>query len=155
VGITAAKASTVTALPSYNVSANFSDILALGDAVTHIHLTDGSRVLSLSQQDWTAGSDALGTISDTYQVDVGDTVAGDAQTVASDITVRNVTVADTASNVVNQWDALITLYNDGAGKLTGISLSDANPLVLTADQQVAGAAMISALLPDETIQTAP
>ena len=82
-------------------------------------------------------------------------MAGDAQTVAADISVRNVTVADTASNVASNWNTLVGLYNDGAGKLTGISLSDANPLVLTADQQVAGAAMLTALLPDETIQTAP
>jgi len=140
---------------SDNVSANFSDILALGDTLTHIALTDSSPVLSLSQHDWTAGADALSTISDTYQVDVSGTVAGDAQTVAADISVRNVTVADTASNVASNWNTLVGLYNDGAGKLTGISLSDANPLVLTADQQVAGAAMLTALLPDETIQTAP
>jgi hypothetical protein len=140
---------------SDNVSANFSDILALGNTLTQIHLSDGSPVLSLSQQDWTAGTDALATIDSNYQVDVSDTVAGDAQTVASDGTVRNVMVADTASNIVGNWDTLVGLYNNGTGKLTGLSSTDANPLVLTSDQQTAGAAMISALLPDETIQTAP
>ena len=140
---------------SDNVSANFSDILALGSTLTQIHLTDGSPVLSLSQQDWTAGTDALATIDSSYQVDVNNTVAGDAQTVAADITVRNVAVADTASNIASNWDTLVGLYDSGNGKLTGISLSDANSLVLTADQQLAGAGMISALLPDETIQTAP
>ena len=139
---------------SDNVSANFSDVLALGDNLTAIHLTDGSPVLSMSQEDWTAGTTALATIDGSYQVDVTDTVAGDAQTVASDGHVRQVAVADTASNVVNQWDTLVGLYDGGAGKLTGISLSDANPLVLTADQQTAGADMITALLPDETIITA-
>jgi len=64
-------------------------------------------------------------------------------------------VADTASNIVGNWDTLVGLYNNGTGKLTGLSSTDANPLVLTSDQQTAGAAMISALLPDETIQTAP
>ena len=138
---------------SDNVSANFSDLLALGDTLANIHLTDGSPVLSLSQQDWTAGTDALATIDGTYHVDVTDTAAGDAQTVASDITVSHVMVADTASNIVGQWDVLFGLYNGGAGKLTGISLTDANPLILTADQQTAGADMITALLPDQTIQT--
>jgi hypothetical protein len=109
----------------------------------------------MSEQDWTAGTDALATIDGTYHVDVTDTVSGNAQTAAADSTVRHVMVADTASNIASQWDTLIGLYDDGAGKLTGISLTDANPLILTADQQTAGAAMISALLPDETIQTAP
>jgi hypothetical protein len=140
---------------SDNVSANFSDVLALGNTLTGIHLTDNSPVLSLSEDDWTAGSDALATIDGGYQVDVNNTVAGDAQSVASDITVRSVAISDTASNISDQWDTLVSLYDSGAGKLTGISLSDANPLVLTADQQVAGAGMISALLPDQTIQTAP
>ena len=165
---------------SGNVAANFSDILALGDTLAHIHLSDGSPVLSLSQQDWTAGTDALATIDDTYQVDVTDTAAGDAQVefgggteahaeahrrdnragadaqaAASDGTVRHVLVSDTASGVAGNWDTLVGLYNSGTGKLTEISLSDSNPLILTADQQFAGAAMITALLPDETIQTAP
>jgi hypothetical protein len=140
---------------SDNVSANFSDILALGDMLAGIHLSDGSPVLSLSEQDRTAGFDALATIDGSYQVDVSDTVAGNAQAVASDLTVRQVAVADTASNIVNQWDTLIGLYNDGAGKLTEISLTDANPLILTAEQQTAGAELIAALLSDETIQTAP
>ena len=39
--------------------------------------------------------------------------------------------------------------------LTALSLSDANPLTLTTSQQSAGEAMITALLPEETILTAP
>jgi hypothetical protein len=140
---------------SDNVSANFGDILALGDSLAQIHLSDGSPVLSLSEQDWTAGTAALATIDGSYQVDVGDTVVGDAQTVASDSSVRSVMVADTADNIAGQWDALVGLYDGGAGKLTGISLTDANPLILTTDQQTAGVDMIAALLPDQTIQTAP
>jgi hypothetical protein len=140
---------------SGNVAAHFSDILALGDTLAHIVLTDGAPVLSLSQQDWTAGTDALAMIGDTYQVDVTDTAAGDAQAAALDGTVRHVLVSDTASGVAGNWDTLVGLYNGGTGKLTEISLSDSNPLILTADQQTAGAAMITALLLDETIQTAP
>jgi hypothetical protein len=140
---------------STNVVANFSDILALGDTLTHINFSDSSPVLSLSQQDWTAGTSALAKIDGTYQVDVGSTAAGAAQTVASDSTVRKVLVSDTASNVVSNWDALVSLYDSGNGKLTGISLSDANPLVLTADQNTAGSDMIHALLGDESIQIAP
>ena len=137
-----------------NVSANFGDLLALGDNLSGIDLTDASPVLSLSQSDWSSGATALGTINGTYQVDVTDTVAGDAQAVAADSTVRNVEVSDTASNITGQWDTLVGLYNGGSGKLTALSLTNTNPLILTAAQQTAGADMIAALLPDETIQTA-
>ena len=112
-------------------------------------------IAKILEQEWTAGSTALGTVTNSYQVDVSDAVAGDAQTVASNSTVRSVTVTDTASNIANQWDTLVGLYNGGAGKLTGLSLSDANTLTLTDAQQTAGADMIAALLPNETIQTAP
>ena len=139
---------------SANVSASFGDLLALGGTLAGVHLTDSSPVLSLSEQDWTAGASALATVDGSYQVDVGATVAGDAQALASNATVRNVSVADTASNIVSQWDTLVGLYNNGGGKLAGLSLTDTDPLVLTSDQQTAGAAMITALLPDETIQTA-
>ncbi len=139
---------------SDNVSANFADVLAMGGMLSQIHFTDGSPVLALSEEDWTAGADALATIDGPYQIDVSDTVAGDAETVASDNNVRNVLVSDTASNIANQWDTLIGLYDGGAGKLTAISLNDANPLMLTTDQQTTAADMIAALLPDETIQTA-
>lgn len=135
-----------------NVSSNFGDVLGLGGQLTQIHLTDSSPVLSLSEQDWTAGTDALATIDAPYQVNVSNVVAGDAQTVAADSTVATVQVADTASNIAGNWDALVNLY--GAGKLTGLALSDANTLTLTSDQQSSGAAMIAALMPDETIQTA-
>ncbi len=137
-----------------NVSANFSDLLALGDNLTRIDLTDASPVLSLSESDWSSGTTALGTINGPYHVDVTDTVAGDAQTVAADSTVQNVEVSDTASNIAGQWDTLVGLYNGGSGKLTALSLTDTNPLILTAAQQTAGADMIAAFLPDETIQTA-
>jgi hypothetical protein len=111
-------------------------------------------VLALTQQDWTSGSDALGKIDGSYQVDLSEVNAGDATTIASDSTVRNIAVADTSGDIANSWASLVALYNGGSGKLNAVSLIDADPLTLTAQQQTDGAAMISALLPDETIQTA-
>jgi hypothetical protein len=32
-------------------------------------------------------------------------------------------VEDTANNIVGRWDALIALYDNGDGKLTGLSVS--------------------------------
>jgi hypothetical protein len=137
-----------------NVSANFDDILALGGSLSNLHLTDSTPVLALTQQDWTSGSDALGKIDGSYQVDLSEVNAGDATTIASDSTVRNIAVADTSGDIANSWASLVALYNGGSGKLNAVSLIDADPLTLTAQQQTDGAAMISALLPDETIQTA-
>jgi hypothetical protein len=134
-----------------NVSTSFADVIALGGSLTDITLTDTTPVLALSQADWTTGASALAKITSDYQVDVSDAAAGDATTIAEDSSVRNVLVADTSANIAGQWDALVALYNEGAGKLTGISLTDEDPLALTAEQQSAGASMISNLLADETI----
>ncbi len=136
-----------------NVSSNFGDLLALGDTLSQVHLTDTTPVLSLDEASWTAGTSILGKINSSYQVDVSNAAAGDAASIAADTTVRDVTVADTASNLSDQWDSLVSLYNSGAGKLTGLSLTDNNSLTLTTVQQASGAAMISDLLADETIQT--
>ncbi|HVS52055.1 MAG TPA: hypothetical protein VHD62_06835 [Opitutaceae bacterium] len=137
-----------------NVSDNFADVLALGGSLSNLHLTDTTPVLSLSEEDWTSGADALGKIDGSYQVDLTAVAAGDAQTASDDSTVRQISVADTADDIATSWSTLVDLYNGGAGKLAALALTDSNPLTLTDDQQTAGADMIAALLPDETIQTA-
>lgn len=134
-----------------NVSTGLGDVIALGGSLADITLTDATPVLAMSEADWTTGASALAKITNSYQVDVSDTAAGDAATIAANATVRKVVVADAAANIVGNWDALVALYNDGAGKLTGLSLTDGDPLALTAEQQTTGASMIAGLLPDETI----
>lgn len=136
------------------VSSNFSNILDLGATLTTLHLTDATPVLALTAQDWTAGQDALGTIDVTYEVDISEALAGDATSLGAESTVRELMVADAASNIAGNWDALVALYNEGSGKLKGLSLIDGNSLTLTEEQQTAGATMIADLLADETILTA-
>jgi hypothetical protein len=135
---------------SANVSANFGDIIGLGGMLAKIQLTD-SDPLSLSQADWATGATALSTVDGAYQVDISDALAGDAATAGAGSTVHTIAVSDAAANVAGNWDALVSLYDGGAGKLTGITLADNGPLTLTTDQQTAGAAMIAALLSDATI----
>ena len=137
-----------------NVSANLGDLVALGGTLASVQLSDDSPVLALTQSDWSAGATTLAKFASSYQVDLSQVDAGSAGAVAADSTVRQMAVADTASNLAANWDALVSAYGDGSGKLTGLSLTDAGNLTLTADQQTAGAAMITALLPDETILTA-
>ncbi len=134
-----------------NVSANFGDLLALGGSLSGLHLSDATPVLALAQQDWAAGAAALARIDGSYQVDLSEVSADDASTLAADPTVRQLSVADTSGDIASRWSALIGLFNNGAGKLAALTLTDADPLMLTADQQTAGAAMITALLPDATI----
>jgi len=136
-----------------NVSASFGDLVGLGGQLGSITLTDASPVLALSDSDWTNGASALGAIAGSYQVDVSDTTAGDAQTVAADAHVRNVGITDSTSNVSSQWDNLVSLYNGGTGKLTGISLADGGSLRLTTDQQTTGADLLANLLPDAVVDT--
>lgn len=136
-----------------NVSDNFDDVLALGGSLSSLHLTDTTPVLSLTQADWTSGASARATIDGSYQANLSEVNASDASTLAANSTIAQLSVADTSGDIAISWNSLVDLYNGGAGKLTGLSLTDAESLTLTADQQTAGAAMIPALLPDETIQT--
>lgn len=138
-----------------NVSDNFNDLVALGSLLSGLHLDDTPPVLALTQADWAAGATTLARIDGSYQVDLSAVDAGSVATLAADTTVRQLSVADTAANIATQWDALVAAFGDGSGPLVALSLSDADPLTLTEAQQTAGAALITALLPDETILTAP
>jgi hypothetical protein len=138
VGAIAEVASFAISDTAENVSAGFDDVTSLGGSLASLHLTDTTPVLALTQESWTAGSAALGKIDGSYQVDLSDVAAGDATTLSAESTIRQLAVADTSGDIANNWDALIALYNDGAGKLTGLSLTDADPLTLTEEQQTAG-----------------
>ncbi|HEX2658675.1 MAG TPA: hypothetical protein VHU40_10395, partial [Polyangia bacterium] len=135
------------------VSEGFGDLLALGNQLGQIHLTDGAPVLTLSQASWTAGAGALAKIDASYHADITDAFAGDAQSLAGNATVSHVAVSDNAGNIAGNWDTLVALYDGGAGKLNGITLGNTDPLSLTADQQTNGAALIADLLADATIET--
>jgi hypothetical protein len=137
-----------------NVSDNFSDLLALGGSLSNLHLSDTTPVLELTQSDWTSGSAVLGKIDGSYHANLSEVAAADAQTLAGNAAVAQLSVSDNASNLATNWSSLIGLYNGGAGKLTALALTGTDPLSLTTQQQTDGAAMLTALLPDETIETA-
>lgn len=136
------------------VAASLVDLEALGSWLSSLHLSDSTPVLALTQQDWSAGAGTLAKIDGSYEVDLSEVDAASVPTLAANATLRQLAVADTAFNVAGQWAALVAAYNDGSGKLTALSLTDADPLLLSAEQQTAGAALITALLPDATIVTA-
>jgi hypothetical protein len=136
-----------------NVSANFGDIQALGGMLSAIHLTDTTPILTLTEESWSASATLRGLIDGGYQADLTDAVAGDAQTLAADANVHSVAVADAAGNIAGNFDDLVALYNGGAGKLTGLSAIDNNPIILTEAQATAGADMLANLMPDAEILT--
>jgi hypothetical protein len=136
-----------------HVSDSFSSLLSMDGTLQQLHLTDGSPILSLSHQDWISGADVLSKVDGGFHVDLEDVAVADAASSAGDSTVRHLSVSDTAADIASQWDTVLSLYNGGSGKLTALSLTDDNPLMLTVDQQTAGAALISDLLPDVSIVT--
>ena len=137
-----------------NVSANFAELLALGSTLASITLSDDTPVLALTQAERSDGAAALATIAGSWQVDLSEVDAASVATLAAEDTVRSLSVTDTAAAIAEQWSALVAAYADGSGKLGALALSDADPLTLTEAQQTEGAALIAALLPDETIVTA-
>lgn len=137
-----------------NVAAAFDDVLSLGAMLSAMHFTDDTPVLALTQSDWAAGATALALVDGSYQVDLSAVEAGSVAALADDATVRQLSVADGADAIAAQWSALVAAYGDGSGKLVALQLADDNPLTLSEAQQTEGAAMIAALLPDETIVTA-
>ncbi|MFO1329220.1 MAG: hypothetical protein U1F56_17805 [Rubrivivax sp.] len=138
-----------------NVSDNFADLLALGSSLASITLSDATPVLQLTQAERDAGSAALAGITGSWQVDLSAVEAGSVTTLAANDTVRSLAVSDGAAAIAQAWSALVAAYADGSGKLAALELNDAEPLTLTEAQQSDGAALIAALLPDETIVTAP
>lgn len=145
-------ASVAIADSAANVSAGFDDLLALGGELSSIHLSDGSP-LALTQALWASSTSTLARIDSSYQVDLSAVEAGSVTALAANATVHQLSATDTAAAVSSYWDALVAAYDEGNGKLTAITLSDSDPLQLTADQQTAGASMLAALLSDATIVT--
>ena len=136
-----------------NLAAAWDDVLALGAQLANLHFSDDTPVLALTQADWAAGAAALAKADGAYQVDLSAVEAGSVATLAADATARQLSVADTADAIAAQWAALVAAWDGGSGKLVAVALNDDNPLSLTEAQQTDGAAMIAALLPDETIIT--
>lgn len=137
-----------------HVADQLDDLVALGGTLAGIHLSDDSPVLALTQQDWTGASATLAKIDNAWQADLSEVDPASVETLAADATVRQLAVAGTAGAVAQQWSALVAAYGEGSGKLTALAFTDEAPLVLTEQQQADGAALIAALLPDQTILTA-
>lgn len=136
-----------------NVAAAFDDLLAMGSQLASLSFTDDTPVLALTQAAWTDGATVLAKVDGAYQADLSAVAAGSVDTLAAEATVRQLSVADTADALATQWATLVAAWDGGNGKLAAVQLSDDNPLSLTEAQQADGAAMIAALLPDETIVT--
>ncbi len=135
------------------VAAGLDDLVALGNGVASIHLSDTSPVLALTHAGWSAGATTLAKIDGSYRVDLSEVDAASVSTLAALSDVRRLSVAGTAESIAQEWNALVTAYDGGSGKLVAISLADPSPLNLTTAQQSDGAAMITALLPNATIAT--
>lgn len=136
-----------------NVAASLDDLVALGSWVGAVHLSDDTPVLALTQSAWTTATALLGRIDGAWQADLSDVEAAGTAALAAETSVRSLSVSDSAANVSANWDALVAAYADGSGKLTALSLNDAEALALSAQQQTDGAALLAALLPDASVVT--
>lgn len=136
------------------VADGLDELTALGSRLASIHLSDDSPVLALTEAEWTAGSAALAKIDGSYQVDLSQVLPSSVATLDAEATVRELAVAGTAEGIALDWSALVAAWNDGNGKLAAITVTDGIALSLTEAQQTEGAAMIAALLANQSIVTA-
>jgi hypothetical protein len=154
VSATAHVVSIAIADTSANVAAGFDTLTSLGSTIGQITLSDPATPMALSEAQWQAGGTVLASIQGGYQLALGDVQAADAATAGADDAVQTIEVSDTADNLSCSWDSLVALHAASPTKLAAITVSDNNALVLSADQQSAGAGLLQALLPDASVQTA-
>lgn len=137
-----------------HVADGLDELAALGSLLDGVHLSDTSPVLALTQAERSDGAAVLAKIDGSFAVDLSQVDPGSVAALVDEATIRHIDAAGTADGVAQNWSALVAAYNDGAGKLTALTLTDDLPLTLTETQQTEGAALIAAFLSSQTIVTA-
>ncbi len=130
-----------------NVSTNWDDLSTNVNKLQPLGLSDNSAV-SLSAQQLQTGAALVAKLPTGYALSVSEVGADDAQTIAARTDVSDLSIADTADNIIN---ALGTM--DSITKLLAFTVTDATTLELTSDQQSTYATLLAKLDPAITITT--
>jgi hypothetical protein len=119
-----------------NITGAFDQLMAMGPKISGIAVTTHAHEIELTQDQLLAGADTVAKLSGTFDLAIADVSAENATEVAGMPHVTGLSVADTASNVAQHFDALLALGN----KLELITLNDEDPIQITQAQADADAA---------------
>jgi hypothetical protein len=120
-----------------HIGSNFTKLTDLGDKLASIGITGNGSLISLSATQYAGGSDTLAKIADSYTLALSGMSASDAATLSADTTVTQLSVSDTASNIVGQLSGL----DDLGTRLLSLTQSDSGDMAVTNDEFDLGQAL--------------
>ena len=115
---------------SANILLQLDNLAKLGKNLTSITQTNAAQTLQLTASDWTTNMGVLSKIVGGYGVSLSDVSATQALSMAPDLRVRSLTVADSGAAISANFDALMGLGT----KLSAIQQSDSAAIQITGKQ---------------------
>lgn len=116
-----------------NISRNLGTLNAYANNLTQVAQTDNATVMTLSEPEFSKYSKLLAKFTTNYQLEVIDTHAANASTLADNTHVSRFSINDTSANISNRLDALQGLSH--FSKISKITVSTpAIAVALTAGQ---------------------
>ena len=119
---------------SDDIANNLDALYQLGKRVTKIQQSDSGAAIDVTQAKFESRASVLAKIEGGYTANVSGVTARKALADAANGNVAKISVADSAHNLVANWDALRSI----SATLNGVASTDVGALSVTADQYLAG-----------------
>ena len=139
----------------------FDAVLALGDVLNEMTVTNPAESLGLTYGQWQAATthnlwDKVSTSSSAYTLDVVAVPADHAAAVGDDTHVDRIYVEDTSASVADHWVALKALTIGVTGdRLQTIHVTDPDPIILSQAQFDESTAFIALFFGDHDVVAEP
>lgn len=128
---------------SADISDRFDELVGMGGQLGSLTVSSASTPIALTYAQWQQGQSTLAKVPNAaYLLALVDVRASDAATAAAGSKVESVSLTDSASNIVSQFDALTALGAD----LDAIELSDEDPVLQLTQAQYDSGTLTGGLL---------
>ena len=117
-----------------NIAAGLDTLGNMGRRLGSIVQQDGGSSLDMTMQAWIGHRGVLGKIEGGYTTTLTAVSADQAVPMAGDPRVVGIAISDTAARLSARWDSIRSVQN----LVTGLSVSDSNPLQLSASRYLTG-----------------
>jgi hypothetical protein len=117
-----------------HIAGNLDALTGMGRRLVSIVQRDGDSALDMTMQAWIAHRGVLGKIQGGYTTTLTAVSADQAVPMANDSHVVGMAISDTAARLSARWDAIRSVQN----LVTGLSVSDASTLQLSASRYLTG-----------------